>query len=769
MSPPFNGRIFTFTQPDNTELKVRGWGSNRAAVFETLDGYTVERDPQTGYYSYARLSPDGAALRSTGVRAGAIDAASLGLPPNLRLPAGAAGGFGAEARPLPGRSRWEQRRDEAKRTLMEAELSPFGPQPAPPSRQTVGDFVGLCVPVRFPDVDSAVTREQIAEFCNKQGYDGFGNNGSVYDYYLHSSLGRVRYTNLIADFYTTQHPRAYYTDRTVQYGTRAQELIREALAHLIAQGFDFSTLSTDRQGFAYALNVFYAGRTVNNWSEGLWPHQSFLAGPVTLAPGRVAHDYQITDIGNELSLGTFCHENGHMLCDFPDLYDYKKDGVSSSGIGDYCLMCGGANADPKNPTEINAYLKYRAGWAGKVTVLADGMQVDVPAGGNEFGLFAKGQTEYFIVENRQRTGRDAALPASGLAIWHVDELGNNERQNMTKALHYECSLEQADNLFQLEHGIGQGDAGDLFSAQAGSAFGDASKPGSQWWDGSSSGLEIRAISASGPVMKYGVGGAGAAVTQAFTGASTPGADIPDNSQQGVSDVVKLTGTAGALVGSVKVAVEVSHPYRGDLQVDLVAPSGARARLHNRGGGGADDLKATYDLTNAPGLGAFNGTGIEGAWTLVVRDLAKGDVGRLTRWELSVTPAPAVTHTLLIDQTDAPGLAIPDNDPQGVASSIAVQSTKLVKEVRVETDITHSWIGDLVVALVSPAGTRVVLHDRAGSDQDNVIKTFDLGSTPKLASFAGEPAAGSWTLAVSDHEAQDLGKLNRWRLVIALRD
>ena len=61
-------------------------------------------------------------------------------------------------------------------------------------------------------------------------------------------------------------------------------------------------------------------------------------GAFELGPGKLGRDYQITNIGTELTLGTFCHENGHMVCDYPDLYDY---GYESSGVGAYCLMCAG--------------------------------------------------------------------------------------------------------------------------------------------------------------------------------------------------------------------------------------------------------------------------------------------------------------------------------------------------------------------------------------------------------------------------------------------
>ena len=84
-----------------------------------------------------------------------------------------------------------------------------------------------------------------------------------------------------------------------------------------------------------------------------------------------------------------------------------------------------------------------------------------------------------------------------------------------------------------------------------------------------------------------------------------------------------------------------------------------------------DAPALEWADRAPGLGAFNGTGIEGAWTLVVRDLAKGDVGRLTRWELSVTPAPAVTPTAKSATTscwDGVTLPRPALEPAALASA-----------------------------------------------------------------------------------------------------
>ncbi len=163
--------------------------------------------------------------------------------------------------------------------------------------------MGLCLLVQFPDVPGTITQAQVEDFCNQSGYAGFGNSGSVRDYFEGVSDGRLHYTNRVTAYYTTAHPRDYYTDPNVTYGARAQELIGEALASLRAGGFDFSVLSSDGGGFVYALNVFYAGAGVNNWSEGLWPHASALAAKFAGSPTKTFSDYQITDMGTDCRCG----------------------------------------------------------------------------------------------------------------------------------------------------------------------------------------------------------------------------------------------------------------------------------------------------------------------------------------------------------------------------------------------------------------------------------------------------------------------------------
>lgn len=101
-------------------------------------------------------------------------------------------------------------------------------------------------------------------------------------------------------------------------------------------------------------------------------------------------------------------------------------------------------------------------------------------------------------------------------------------------------------------------------------------------------------------------------------------------------------------------------------------------------------------------------------------------------------------------------AIPDNNPAGVVSSIFVGDAAEIVSVTVSVDITHTWRGDLIVEITSPAGTTVRLHNRTGSSADDLIATYS-----GLVQFAGESSNGTWNLLVSDNAGADVGQLNEW--------
>jgi len=81
------------------------------------------------------------------------------------------------------------------------------------------------------------------------------------------------------------------------------------------------------------------------------------------------------------------------------------------------------------------------------------------------------------------------------------------------------------------------------------------------------------------------------------------------------------------------------------------------------------------------------------------------------------------------------------------------------------DITHTYVGDLIVEVTSPEGTTVRLHNRSGGSADDIVGWYDSELTVdgpgSLIDFAGESSLGDWTLHVSDNAGADLGTINQW--------
>jgi subtilisin-like proprotein convertase family protein len=100
------------------------------------------------------------------------------------------------------------------------------------------------------------------------------------------------------------------------------------------------------------------------------------------------------------------------------------------------------------------------------------------------------------------------------------------------------------------------------------------------------------------------------------------------------------------------------------------------------------------------------------------------------------------------------LAVPDNNATGVSRGLAVNGTGTVAELYVSLNISHTWRGDLVVKLISPAGTVHYLSNREGGSADNIVLDH-----LRVYSFDGQPVVGTWKLQVADLAAADTGQVN----------
>jgi len=478
------GEIFDLRQPDGSMIKVRIWGDEFYQVIESLDGHTLVRDPMSREICYAELSIDGDELVSTGISASRLLPYNIQIEPHIRINKTA-----AQARIKAARGRFA----DIQGNILSI-LKASGPQQA-----CNGNVKGICLIVDFPDTPHNISSSDVYDFCNEMGYKGYGNNGSVRDYFYEVSDYNLVYTNYVPSaYYTAPNDMSYYDNCEEDFGPKAEELVLGALNWLDNRGFDFADYDSNSDGRIDAINCFYAGKTSCGWSKGLWPHAGYIDFS---ADGVESYRYQVSYIGDELSLRTFCHENGHMLCFWPDLYDYDYD---SHGIGRYCLMGEHDENDRTNPCAPCAYLKYLAGWATVTTFKTPQSGLQLTAGINQFFKFPhpKLSNEFFMIANRQKTGRDINLPDSGLAIWHIDEEGSNDNQQMTPESHYKVTLVQADGRWDLENNRDNGDRNDLFDAGSVDSCTPFTDPSTNWWAGNASAMSITNISTSNATMWF---------------------------------------------------------------------------------------------------------------------------------------------------------------------------------------------------------------------------------------------------------------------------
>ena len=654
----------------------------------------------------------------------------------------------------------------------------------------MGQKLGLTLLIDFSDAVATIPQAEILNFCNGDSYTGYGNNGSVKKYYLDNSNGRLTYSNLVTIYIRVPQPKTYYNNTAIDCGIQGRLLITDAINAMKALTNyttdilpTFANLTVDGSSQVVACNVFFAGANSGVWSFGLWPHSWVLASPVDLGNGKRVYKYQITNIGNSLTTGTFCHENGHMLCGFPDIYDYDYD--SYGGAGSFCLM--GYGGSGGNPVQICAYLKRAAGWATTIELTSSSaLTASVSSSGadfNKFYRYAKPgvSTEYFLVENRQRVGRDANLPAAGIAVWHVDELGDRDNQSTnfnTSHLNYEVSLMQADNLWQFQSYVNSGDSRDLYylgNTATGYAnrFSDSTSPSARWWDGSASGVILHHFSASGTTMTFGVG-----------------PDWP---------VVTLD--------SASLIAEGCSPT--NAAIDAYETVTVNFALKNTGGGNTVNLVATLlasDGVISPsspqtyGVLLPNGTAVARPFSFTAAGTCGGLLSTVLQLQDGTNNLGTVTNTFTLGAVGAPalttyssgGVAVPIPDKATVDVPISIADDGTVTDVNVRVRLDHTRDSDLVISLVHPDGTVITLANKRGSrdanygsgaaDCSGVFTVFDdaastpisSGSAPfagayqpdeLLSTLNGKPLAGTWTLRVADTAQKQIGTIYCFQLDI----
>ncbi len=524
---PHEGEQFSLRQPDGTLVPVIVWGDEFHQDVESPDGFTLVRD-KDGWICYAVLSSDGNEYISSGIRYNA-EKRSPALKKKMRIK----------------RESILNKQNKKKKALGYEELikpdparSPLHFSPAPPEEGAESAeparVTGLTILIDFPDEKSSITREAVENFCNQQGYTGNSNNGSVFDYFHDVSNGQMLYTNVVTPFVTVDKDKSYY-DRGEGYNY-VSELLNSVLNKLKNQGFDMSQITTNSRNRVVALNILYAGSATAGWANGLWPHAGTYTGGITIN-GIGFSKYQLASLGSSLKLGTFIHENGHMLMGWPDLYSYEDH---SNGVGRWCVM--NSPNPATNPQQPNPYFRNLSGWISvtDITGVARGTVYTHESNSHSAYTYVRNTKEIYFIESRTRTGRSSGLPGDGLLVWHVHTDGRNTDPSKGFPL---VALMQADGKRDMENRRNSGDTGDPFRLNYNTRFNNVTTPSAMYYDGVGAGIDIAEISASGQSMTFKIGPDAEVVTYKLTvvngsgsGSYSPGDTVtinaPDTSTDG---------------------------------------------------------------------------------------------------------------------------------------------------------------------------------------------------------------------------------------------
>jgi immune inhibitor A len=357
----------------------------------------------------------------------------------------------------------------------------------------------VVVLVDFPDRPMNETTQHFEDLFFSTGVIP---SGSVAEYYREVTGGLVDLVGEVVGPFRLQRRLSWYANGNFGIGKpsgtpRAQHMARDA-ATAADPTVNFRPYDNDGNGFVDAFIVVHAGAGGEATGDpgDIWSHKWTLSAPLSTDQTRI---FAYLTIPEDARIGVSAHELGHLLFGFPDLYDIDD---SSEGVGNWCLMGGGSwNGGGDVPAHPSAWCKLQQGWASEVAVTTPGTVTftDVKSSRAVHRLWRDGQRgkEYFLVENRQRTGFDRLLPGAGLLVWHVDD---NQPDNSNEN-RYLVGLVQADGKRDLERGRNRGDAGDAYPGTSGNtALTPTSTPSSDSYAGKDTAVSLTGISSSGTAM-----------------------------------------------------------------------------------------------------------------------------------------------------------------------------------------------------------------------------------------------------------------------------
>ena len=398
------------------------------------------------------------------------------------------------------------------------------PLPSPP---VTGERDLLIIMIDFPDMTGTQTQNYYNSLL-------FGSSqGQMKHYYHEVSYGLLTIDGTFAGtgWYRSYNYMTWWGADSYYFPDQANEFIfelaREAVL-LADSDVDFSVYDVNSNHVLdpdeLSIVIVHSGddQAETGVSTDIWSHRWYIFGEGWLADGFPLSDTFVDGVrvsnhpddfiggytmqAESSPMGTFAHEFGHDL-GLPDLYDTD---YTSDGIGAWGLMAYGANLGFPGgtcPAHPCAWSKMKLGWIDP-NVVTESIN-DAPVSQAEtnptayllpYSYSSPEPLEYFLVENREKTGYDTYLPGSGILVWHVDESVSDNDDEAHKLVDLEESHGGVQHL-DTYMGIGDnnGDPYDPYFSDA-TGFGDETDPNCLAYDDTTTGLCVTDISEAGGLM-----------------------------------------------------------------------------------------------------------------------------------------------------------------------------------------------------------------------------------------------------------------------------
>lgn len=288
--------------------------------------------------------------------------------------------------------------------------------------------------VGFPNKPFTHSAQYFDNLFNQVGFNEYGNEGSIRDYFTASTYGNVTVSAGVYGPFTASANCEYYSyDSTGQEGAR--NLLLE-LIDLADPTVNFANYCNNGSNYVDCVYMVFAGCSyAAGESNAIWPHRSVIYPPLE-KDGVYLYNYACSSelSGNSSSgttpptVGTICHEFSHIL-GLADSYDtdYGTSGYATTSDQWDIMSSGSYNNNEKTPPLWSAFQRMSEGYLDITELSASSLNgvgnKTLPPlyTSNVAYKLSYSSSEYFILENRQKEGWDRFLPGHGMLITHIDK------------------------------------------------------------------------------------------------------------------------------------------------------------------------------------------------------------------------------------------------------------------------------------------------------------------------------------------------------------